>query len=201
MDVGAGTESLRVDGGNLMNSSCKSPDVFPGITSMCEANTIHVQVINCGTAIYVIGGECIYWPLLVANDLTTRMCVSYAMKVEGGRGAATSINVHCTEFLWSGEQFQSCRTCVAAVGHVESGHSHPASCDPPTGPAHVTVHVNRRVTCAPEPVIARGSSGVELLYHLAGGSRVAGGASREMQVLELGHDSLNVGITLVHLDD
>ena len=166
MDVGAGTESLRVDGGNLMNSSCKSPDVFPGITSMCEANTIHVQVINCGTAIYVIGGECIYWPLLVANDLTTRMCVSYAMKVEGCRGAATFINVLCTESLWSGEQFQSFRARVAAVVHVESGHSHPASCDPPTGPAHVTVHVNRGVTCAPEPVVARGSSGVSSFISL-----------------------------------
>ena len=71
MDVGAGTESLRVDGGNLMNSSCKSPDVFPGITSMCEANTIHVQVINCGTAIYVIGGECIYWPACLDVGICT----------------------------------------------------------------------------------------------------------------------------------
>ena len=149
----------------------------------------------------MFGRRHLYSLILVANDLTTRMCVSYAMKVEGGRGAATSINVHCTEFLWSGEQFQSFRARVAAVVHVESGHSHPASCDPPTGPAHVTIHVNRGVTCAPEPVVARGSSGAELLYHLAGGSRVAGGASREMQVLELGFDSLNVGITLVHLDD
>ena len=77
---------------------------------------------------------------------------------------------------------------MAAVGHVESGHSHPASCDPPTGPAHVTVHVNRGVTCAPEPVVARGSSGTELLYLLARGSRVAGGASRKTQEVELGHD-------------
>ena len=195
MDVGAGTDSLRVDGGNLMKSSCKSPDVFPGIVSMCEANTIHVQVINCQVTIYTVGFECIWWPLLVANDLTTHMCVSYAMEVEGGRGATSCTYVHCTESLWSGEQFQSCRTCVATVGHVESGHSHPVSCDPPTGPAHVTVHVNRRVTCAPEPVVARGSSGVELLYLLAGGSRVAGGASKEIQ----GHDSLNVGITFVQL--
>ena len=51
MDVGAGTERLTVDGGNLMNSSCKSPDVFPGAVSMCEANTIHVVAINCQSTI------------------------------------------------------------------------------------------------------------------------------------------------------
>ena len=51
IDVGAGTESVTMDGGNLMNSSCKSPDVFPGIVSMCKANTIHIVAINCGTTI------------------------------------------------------------------------------------------------------------------------------------------------------
>ena len=90
---------------------------------------------------------------------------------------------------------------MVAVGHVDFDYWHPASCDPPTGPAHVTVHVNRRVTCAPEPVVARGSSGAELLYLTTGDSRVAGGASGNMQVLELCHDSLNVGITFVHLGD
>ena len=32
--VGAGTKVLGIDGDYLMKSSCKSPDVFPGITSM-----------------------------------------------------------------------------------------------------------------------------------------------------------------------
>ena len=74
---------------------------------------------------------------------------------------------------------------MATVGHVEFGHSHPASCDPPTGPAHVTVHVNRGVTCAPEPVVARGNSAVEFLYLPAGGRRVVGGASRKTQEMEI----------------
>ena len=77
---------------------------------------------------------------------------------------------------------------MAAVGHVDFGHLHPASCNSPTGPAHVTVHVNRGVTCAPEPVVARGSSGAELLYLLTGDSRVAGGASRKIQEVKLGYD-------------
>ena len=64
---------------------------------------------------------------------------------------------------------------MAAVGHVNFGHWHPASCDPPTRPAHITVHVNGGVACTPEPVVARGSSGAELLYLLAGDSRMAGG--------------------------
>ena len=110
------------------------------------------------------------------------------MKVKGCRGASSSSNVHCTESLWSSQQFQSFRACVAAVGHVDFGHSHPASCDPPTGPAHVTVHVMRGVACTPEPVVVRGSSGAELLDLPAGGGRVAGGATRNTQEVELGHD-------------
>ena len=71
----------------------------------------------------------------------------------------------------------------------------------------MAVHVNRGVTCVPEPVVARGSSGAELFYLLAGGSRVAGGASRKTEMLELGHDggeelfkcARNVHIQLVGL--
>ena len=190
VDVGAGTERRSVIGvvEDFMKSSCKSPDMFPGITSMCEDNAIHISVINCETTIIVVRTECIYSLLLVANDLTTHVCVSYAMKVKGCRGASSSINVHCTESLWSSQQFQSFRACVAAVGHVDFGHSHPASCDPPTGPAHVTVHVMRGVACTPEPVVVRGSSGAELLDLPAGGGRVAGGATRNTHEVELGHD-------------
>ena len=35
---------------------------------------------------------------------------------------------------------------MVTVPQVIFGHSHPASCDPPTGPAHVTLHVTRGVT-------------------------------------------------------
>ena len=84
---------------------------------------------------------------------------------------------------------------MAAVGHVDFDHSHPASCDPPTGPAHVTVHVVRGVACIPEPVVVRGSSGAELLDLPAGGGRVGGGATRNTQEVELGH---NVHLTLNH---
>ena len=52
-----------------------------------------------------------------------------------------SINVHCTESPLSSEQFQSCRVCVAAVCHVDLGHTQPASCYPFIlfiGPVHVT---------------------------------------------------------------
>ena len=59
VDVGAGTETLTMDGGNLMKSSCKSPDVFPWIATMCEANTVHICVINCETTIIVKGMKCI----------------------------------------------------------------------------------------------------------------------------------------------
>ena len=34
--VGAGTESFGVEGDDLMKSSCKSPDVLPGIVSLYE---------------------------------------------------------------------------------------------------------------------------------------------------------------------
>ena len=53
--------------------------------------------------------------------------------------------------------------------------------------------MNRGVTCVPEPVVARGSSGAELLYLPAGDSRVAGGVSGKTQEVELSHHSLNVG--------
>ena len=172
----------------LMKSSCKSPDMLPGIASVCEANAIHICVLNCETTIIVVSPERIWCLLLVANDLTTHVCVSYTMKVKGCRGTSSSTNVHCTESLWSSQQFQSFRACVAAVGHVDFGHSHPVSCDPPTGPAHVTVHVIRGATCTLEPVVARGSSGVELLDLPAGGGRAAGGATRNTQEVELGHD-------------
>ena len=92
-DVGARTYMLTTTSDDLMKSSCKSPDVFPGITSMCEANTFHIVVINCEMTIIVVRPECIWCLLLVANGLTTHVCVSYAMKVEGCRGAATSINI------------------------------------------------------------------------------------------------------------
>ena len=187
MGVGAGTETEGVEGDNLMKSSCKSQDMLPGIASMCEANAIHISFINCEIHIEK-GHECIWRLLLVSNDLTTHVCVSYAMKVKGCRGTSSSINVHCTESLWSSQQFQPFRACVAAVGHADFGHSHPASCDPPTGPAHVTVHVMRGVACIPEPVVVRGSSGAELLDLPAGGGRVAGGATRNTQEVELGHD-------------
>ena len=47
----------KVSRDDFMKSSCKSPDVFPGITSMCEANTIHIVVINCETPIIVISDQ------------------------------------------------------------------------------------------------------------------------------------------------
>ena len=77
VDAGAGTDySSLVD---FISSTYKSPDVFPGITSMCEANTIHILVINCQTTITVIGNKCIWCLLLVANDLTTHTCILYTM--------------------------------------------------------------------------------------------------------------------------
>ena len=77
VDVGAGTDiTTMVD---LIKSSCKSPDVFPGITSMCEANTVHILVINCESTINMIGMEGIWCFLLVANDLATHTCVLYTM--------------------------------------------------------------------------------------------------------------------------
>ena len=42
VDVGAGTDILTMGCDDLMKSSCKSPDMLPGITSMCEANAIHI---------------------------------------------------------------------------------------------------------------------------------------------------------------
>ena len=41
VDVGAGTDILTIGCDDLMKSSCKCPDMFPGITSMCEANIHH----------------------------------------------------------------------------------------------------------------------------------------------------------------
>ena len=38
VDVGTGTNIARKGSSDLMKSSCKSPNVFPGITSMYEAN-------------------------------------------------------------------------------------------------------------------------------------------------------------------
>ena len=59
--VGAGTKVLGIDCDYLMKCSCESPYVFPGITSMCEANTIYIIVINCEMAIIVnIGPKCIW---------------------------------------------------------------------------------------------------------------------------------------------
>ena len=58
VDVGAGTDIIPM-GRNLMKSSYKSPDVFPWITSMCEANTIDIVVINCETMINVVRPESI----------------------------------------------------------------------------------------------------------------------------------------------
>ena len=180
--VDAGTDVPRA-AADLIKSSCKCPDVFPGIKSMCKANTIHVLVINCETTVTDITVECIWWPLLVPNDLATYICVLYTINLEGRRGAATSINVHSTESLWSGKRPQSFRTCLIAVVHVDFGHLHPASWDTLTGHAHVTVHAKRRAICAPEPVVARRSSGIEVLNFPAGSSRVAGGTSRRI----LGH--------------
>ena len=60
MDVGAGTDRLTVGSDDFMNSSYKSPDVCPGIISMCEANTINVSIINCETPINTIRPECIW---------------------------------------------------------------------------------------------------------------------------------------------
>ena len=79
-------------------SRCVSLDY----ASMCKANTIHVVVINCETTVTEIGAECIWCPLLVANDLATYVCVLYTIKFEDCRGAASSTNVHCTESQWSG---------------------------------------------------------------------------------------------------
>ena len=90
VDVGTGTDTITIGCDDLMNSSYESPDMLPGITSVCEANAIHIVVINCETTIIVVRPECIRCFLLVANDLTTHVCVSYTMKVKGCRGASTS---------------------------------------------------------------------------------------------------------------
>ena len=73
VDVGAGADIMTI-GWNLIKSSYKSPYVFPGVMSMCEANTIHIGVIDCETTVAVIVPECIWCLLLVANDLTTHVC-------------------------------------------------------------------------------------------------------------------------------
>ena len=99
VNVGAGTKVLGIDCDYLMKSSCKSPDLFPGITSMSEGNTTHIVVINSDMAIIIIGPKCIWWSLLVACYLATHRCISYTMKVEDGRGAPTFTNVHYTESL------------------------------------------------------------------------------------------------------
>ena len=173
-----------------MKCCCKGPYVFPGIMSMCEANTIYIIVINCEMTIFIIGPICIWWSLLVTDTLATAMCISYTMKVEGCRGAAMSTNVHCTESLWSGEQFQSFRTCVASVGHVDFGHTQPASCYPFTGPVHVTVHVERRV----HDLYLWASSGRREQWGCsfilpAGRSRVTGDASRKWSWVMMGKTS------------
>ena len=38
VDVGAGTDIMTISGDDLMKSSCKSPDMLPGIASVCETN-------------------------------------------------------------------------------------------------------------------------------------------------------------------
>ena len=58
-DVGAGTDIVSV-GVDLMKTSYKSPDMLPGIMSMCETNAIHISVINCETTITVVRPECIW---------------------------------------------------------------------------------------------------------------------------------------------
>ena len=75
VDVGAGTDSIGMSGEDLVNSNYKSPDMLPGIVSVCEANAIHIIVINCETTINVIRMESIRCLLLVANDLATHVCV------------------------------------------------------------------------------------------------------------------------------
>ena len=74
VDVGAGTDILTIRGDDLMKSSCKSPDMLPGIASVCEANAIHISVINCEITIIVVRTKRIWCLLLVANDLTTHTC-------------------------------------------------------------------------------------------------------------------------------
>ena len=60
VDVGARTETIGVASDDLVKSSCKSPDMLPRITSMCEANAIHIVVINCDTTIMVVTHKCIW---------------------------------------------------------------------------------------------------------------------------------------------
>ena len=60
VDVGAGTDKLTMGCEAFLKSSCKSPDTLPGIMSACEANAIHIVVINCATTIIAIRPECIW---------------------------------------------------------------------------------------------------------------------------------------------
>ena len=56
VDVGAGTETMRMGDEILFHKGCKSPDVFPGIMSMCEVDPL--EFLLCVTCVWTCKAAC-----------------------------------------------------------------------------------------------------------------------------------------------
>ena len=102
VNIYTGTQWRRKCWCCLMQCCNEGPYVFPWIMSVCETNTVDIEVIYCPRRIWRVSCKSIWRLLLIANNFTTYSGVFHSKHIKVGRRTAGSINVHSTESLGAG---------------------------------------------------------------------------------------------------
>ena len=161
----------------LTVSTRECPDVAPRIT-MCDYHTVDIRVVDGATFFRSEGirSECFWVGKLISNDPATYAGVCDAITAKFCCAAA-SILTEC-RVCSSACPLGLCNlppcwwALVGGVGHVEVGHTCPASSAVAASPSHAAEHLNCRSIAALEPVVTRRGSRLAFADLLARGCRI-----------------------------
>ncbi len=142
-------------------SSCKCPDVFKWIMTMCQTHSKDIASVNTTSIIKSYRNM-----FVIDNDLPTYLIVLKSLYTKCVTHTSSWCNI--TNSFRRGDQAESSGTGLTSVPRVYVGHPHPPSCLIATGSTHTAVHSHRRPRRLFDPVVARRSFKICLVHVLTG---------------------------------